>query len=59
MFDTLVPLVSGSIKCLTASDSAADTLEEGSLSKAQLKSRRLIILPLNSRVSTRTDGAFE
>ena len=32
----------------------ADTLEEASLSKAQLKSRRLIILPLNSSVTTRT-----
>ena len=32
----------------------ADTLEEASLSKAQLKPRRLIILPLNSRVSTQT-----
>lgn len=33
---------------------AADTLEEVSLSKAQLKSRRLIILPLNSSISTQT-----
>ena len=31
-----------------------DTLEEASLSKVQLKSRRLIILPLNSSVTTRT-----
>ena len=33
---------------------SADMLAEGSLSKAQLRSRRLIILPLNSEVSTRT-----
>ena len=32
----------------------ADTLEETSLSKAQLKSRRLIILPLNPRVAPQT-----
>ncbi len=32
----------------------ADTLEEASLSKAQLQSRRLIVLPLNSRVNTQT-----
>ena len=32
----------------------ADTLEEASLSKAQLKPRRLIVLPLNSRVNTQT-----
>ena len=37
----------------------ADTLEEASLSKAHLKSRRLIILPLNSKVSTRTTGLLK
>ena len=34
----------------------ADTLEEASLSEAQLKSRRLIILPLNSTVTAQTAG---
>ncbi len=38
---------------------AADTLTEASLSKAQLKSRRLIILPLNSRVTTQTTGLLK
>ena len=32
----------------------ADTLEETSLSKAQLIPRRLVILPLNSKISTQT-----
>ena len=38
---------------------AADTLEEASLSKTQLKSRRLIILPLNSSVTTRTTALLK
>ena len=38
---------------------AAATLEASSLSEAQLKPRKVIILPLNAVVSTRTTGLFK
>ena len=37
----------------------ADTFEESSLSKTQLKSRKLIVLPLNAVLSTQTAGLLK